>query len=139
MKAELQNKLFEEFPSLFREKDLSPQKTCMCWGIDTGDGWYDLIHNTCEKLMKTEGAENFRFVQVKEKFGGLRLYTGAATDEQFDIINKAEEESYHTCEWCGSKENITTSGGWLITLCDDCRQKRDEGYRPWHKERESDE
>ena len=136
MKRKLQNKLYRDFPSLFKEKDLSKTETCMCWGISTGNGWYKLIRNTCKELMKTDGSENLKFVQVKEKFGGLRLYTGRATEEQYKIIGKAEGESYKTCEWCGRKNNVETTGGWLATLCPRCTKKRNTGYRPWMKTRD---
>lgn len=47
MKAKLQKKLFDKYPKLFRQKDLPMTQTCMCWGIDTGEGWYDLIDILC--------------------------------------------------------------------------------------------
>jgi hypothetical protein len=50
MKQELQNKLFEKYPKIFRQKDLSMNETCMCWGIECGDGWYWLIDNLCSQL-----------------------------------------------------------------------------------------
>lgn len=50
MNKELQNKLFEKYPKIFRQKDLSMQETCMCWGITTGDGWYQLIDDLCAQI-----------------------------------------------------------------------------------------
>jgi len=68
-------------------------------------------------------------VQVKEKFGGLRFYIGPViqdkADEVYDAISEAESESFKTCEYCGTKENVTTKGpGWIKTLCNDCRKER---------------
>lgn len=34
MNIELQEKLFEKYPKIFRQKDLSMNETCMCWGIE---------------------------------------------------------------------------------------------------------
>lgn len=47
MDLKLQNKLFEKYPKIFKQRDLSPQETCMCWGINCGDGWYDIIDRLC--------------------------------------------------------------------------------------------
>ena len=34
MKKELQDKLYNDFPKIFKQKDLSMKETCMCWGIE---------------------------------------------------------------------------------------------------------
>jgi hypothetical protein len=55
-------------------------------------------------------------VQVKEKYGGLRFYVNAATEEQWAYIAFAEAMSYHTCEICGDKGKASR-GGWIQTRC----------------------
>ena len=55
--------------------------------------------------------------QVKEKFGGVRFYVQAATDEHYNYINFAESMSYRTCEVCGSPGKRYTDG-WHQALCD---------------------
>jgi len=35
MKLELQNKLFEKYPNIFKNKDLPMNQTCMCWGNES--------------------------------------------------------------------------------------------------------
>lgn len=47
MDLELEKKLFEKYPKIFRQKDLPINCTAMCWGIDCGNGWYWLIDNLC--------------------------------------------------------------------------------------------
>ena len=87
------------------------------------DGWVtELVRPLCEELKNY----SIKFNQIKEKFGGLRLYYTLDIDEQpirdliESYIEKAENESYHVCEICGSRENVTTEGGWLRTLCATC-------------------
>lgn len=53
MNEQLQQKLFDKHPEVFKERALSPQETCMCWGLEIGDGWYDLIDMLCEALTYT--------------------------------------------------------------------------------------
>lgn len=82
MKAEKQNKLFKAFPKLFAQKDLDKKQTCMCWGIETPDEWYDIIYNACELIQGmidnnqhlSDKYPQIEFTQVKEKWGALCMY-----------------------------------------------------------------
>ena len=74
MKQELEAKLINEFPKLFGQKDLPPSKSLMCFGCCHDDGWYTLLHNLCEELVKSGYEDNVKFAQIKEKFGTLRIY-----------------------------------------------------------------
>ena len=59
--------------------------------------------------------------QIKEKYGGLRIYTAYTSDEIKEIIKQAEQECRETCEHCGSKENVEQRGThWYKNLCDKC-------------------
>ena len=119
MNKELEKKLVEKFPSFFRDIYGDPTKTCMAFGCTCGPGWYNLIYDLCEKLQ--DGAD-FKFEQIKEKFGLLRIYASGGNTESYNLISKAEDASGAVCENCGSTENITTEGGWLVTLCKECRK-----------------
>lgn len=92
--------------------------------IECGSGWKDLYEPLIEYIQRYNEdkpiEEQIQITQIKEKFGGLRFYVSHATDELRDMINKAEHESYSTCEICGSKENIGFKMGWIQTICHDC-------------------
>lgn len=66
-----------------------------------------------------------RVLQVKEKFSGLRYYMSGETKQMTEWISKAEAKSYKTCERCG-QPGSRRSGGWILTLCDECDRKRKE-------------
>jgi hypothetical protein len=70
----LEKKLYEKYPSLFRDKDAPMNVTCMCWGIDCDNGWYDILDELCSELMKLKGSELIHFSQIKQKYGTLRVY-----------------------------------------------------------------
>lgn len=61
-------------------------------------------------------------VQVKEKYGTLRFYVTAATDEQHAYISFAEEMSGTTCETCGTTKGVYQTDGWVQTTCDVCNK-----------------
>lgn len=125
MKAELQEKLYSKYPKIFRQKDLPMNQTCMCWGIECGDGWYDILDTLCAWIQnridwqnrKEETVGQVEAVQVKEKFGGLRFYINGGDEEIYAAISMAEALSYRVCEICGSRGRQTKSG-WIETLCD---------------------
>ncbi len=120
MKKELQKKLIEDFPTLFKYYGQPP--TPMMFGIGVGDGWFNLLYDLCKKVVELDG--EVHLVQVKEKFGGLRFYIdGTKNEEVWKVISEAEERSFHICEKCG-KPGTLREGGWLLTLCDKCDEER---------------
>ena len=99
---------------------------------DVGKGWNGILTNAFKQIAEAfdkAGADfsEFSVSQIKEKFGGLRIYTGAldvsVADQIYKIIDEAETESYVTCEYCG-KHGKPRKGGWIKTLCDDCAKGR---------------
>lgn len=127
MKKELQEKLFHKYPKIFRQRTLPMTETAMCWGIDTGEGWYFLIDTLCELLqwdIDKNGHPQIEASQVKEKFGTLRFYTNGSNERQEGYINFAEYLSGFICEECGSNKDVKQSKGvWIYTRCSDCMKK----------------
>lgn len=118
MKGDLQIKLVKKYPNLYKNFGGDVRQTLMAFGFECGDGWFKLIDELSAKL------EPLGIVaeQVKEKWGGLRFYIGLGSDEAFDLIEKAEKESYKICELCGNEGN-PKGKGWIKTLCDECTKK----------------
>lgn len=81
-----------------------------------GPGWNKLIKELIEDLI--ELGWNKEICQVKEKFGGLRFYINEGSDEIYNRIGKAEEESYETCEITGTPGELRRDIFWIRTLCD---------------------
>lgn len=121
MQSKLAQKLYDRYPKLFVQKDLSMMQTCMCWGIDCGDGWFLILDQMCTELQTLN--QELQFTQVKEKFGTLRVYLNNYSDEAEHIISKACDASEITCEACGDPGSIN-NGGWLSVRCSPCRKKK---------------
>lgn len=122
MKKETEDKIVKEFPDFFPDFRGDPTKTCLAWGLAIGEGWAQFFHQLCCDIRSTNPPKEFQFEQVKEKFGGLRAYYKNGTQEIHDLVSKAEEDSYLYCEQCGAKENVTSEGAWITTMCDKCRK-----------------
>jgi len=118
MTEDLENKLFNEFPNLYKIDD-TLQRNLMKFGFMCGDGWFKIIYNLSKKLSNLNLPDDFEVFEVKEKFGGLRYYVNDGNEEVYKLISEAEEKSYTTCEVCGKIGKIRNSG-WVKTLCDEC-------------------
>ena len=121
MRPELDELLCKKYPLLYADRDAPTNVTNMCWGFP-GDGWYEIINRLSKRLERAiealpeEERQHYRAAQVKEKFGTLRFYMTASTDEMEEWIAEAEKDSAVTCEDCGAPGELR-GGGWLRTLC----------------------
>ena len=91
---------------------------------DIPDGWLVLVDKLITDLFAI-GWDGY-LEQVKEKFGGLRFYTGAVSHEMQILIGEAERISTTTCQECGGPGCTTGRGGWYATLCDKHNVSRNE-------------
>lgn len=93
-------------------------------GFFPPDGWLDLILDMDARL--AEADPDYRIVQVKEKFGGLRYYIERDTDATRAIIGDGEARSLRTCQTCGSQDSTVArrTHGWVATLCGACDRGR---------------
>ena len=73
--------IFEKYPTIFKDKDLSPEESCMAWGLEVPDDWLPIIDELCysitSKPLYISYKSKFPQVvaeQVKEKFNSLRFY-----------------------------------------------------------------
>lgn len=81
------------------------------------------------KYHKSENHVKITIGQVKEKFGGLRIYVNNPTQYIRGVISYAESLSTRTCEICGSNANVTqNTKGWIKSWCNKCREEDKKSY-----------
>jgi hypothetical protein len=114
MKKELVDKLAEKYPTLFKDLWGDKTKTCMAWGIECGDGWYQILDDCFKEILECPSGDTIVLVQVKEKYGTLRIYTNSGTDCIDEAIDRAEIKSETTCEDCGDFGVLDTTGWWSV-------------------------
>lgn len=120
MKKELDDALCAKYPKIFADRHKSMQETCMCWGFECGDGWYDLIDNLCsliQNYVDWSKCEQVVAEQVKEKFGGLRFYYRGGDDYIAGAVAMADSLSFTICDVCGN-EGTANEDGWIATRCE---------------------
>ena len=125
-------------------------------GISIDSGWTPIVLDACREIQERLTADElrrFHWIQIKEKFGGLKLYWGPdntisvaiiepatvhsleiASDEPpgftkptvlaiREIVARACERAGRTCEICGGPGRLYADGYWQ-TLCEDCAAER---------------
>lgn len=135
MSPEKDADLCKKYPSIFKYRNDSIMDTCMAWGFECGDGWFDLLDTLCGKIQRyvdwkskdfsQEEKESLQVIasQVKEKFGTLRFYYCGGDEVIGGMVDMAEAFSAKICEDCGFPGKLHSSG-WHRTVCDSCKDKR---------------
>ena len=150
MRQELDKLLCEKYPKMMVNRNLPMTETCMCWGFDCGDGWYNILNQLMgniqhhidwkekqrnwntewnkehpdEPRVIPESIPQVTLDQVKEKFGTLRFYYTGGDDIIDGMVRMAESMSGVTCEGCGNVGE-RKGGGWVHTYCEPCETKRE--------------
>lgn len=125
MNPHLEKILHEKYPALFADKDKPPTESLMCFGCECDDGWFDIIESMCRTLSNyTKNYGFLKFVQIKEKFGGLRVYSSGGDGYCDGVVDMAESMSFRTCERCGNPSSKHHKG--LKALCE--RHAEELGY-----------
>lgn len=114
-----QKALFELYPALFADRSLPPTQSLMCFGLECGPGWRDIIEAVCLTLAVGRDVEKdfSRFVQVKEKYGELEMYMRGSEDFPQAAVDTAGLLSSLICEECGEPAVRTETRGWIMTRC----------------------
>lgn len=129
MKLALAKKLCDSFPIIYRGPGLNrqPENYEPTFYFECQSGWFDLIWQYSAHLEKiarliAPDVERPEVIQVKEKFGGLRIYSHHVPiiySSARELLNVLEEQSYTTCEFCGSNGKPRKTG-WVKTMCEQC-------------------
>ena len=126
MDKKLQDKLYQKYPKIFQDRKKPIRESCMPWGLECGNGWYKILDILCGLLQWDTDKNKYPQVvasQVKEKYGGLRFYTNGENEQQSGMIKFACALSEHTCEECGSMEDVQQTEGWIATKCGQCMKE----------------
>lgn len=142
MRQELDKLLCEKYPAMMVNRNGAVTETCMCWGFECGDGWYNILNLLMSNIQNhidhnnknfEKGYKQYKQVpqvtldQVKEKFGTLRFYYTGGDEYIRGLVSMAESMSAVTCETCGNPGE-QTRGGWIKTTCKPCEAKRETEY-----------
>ncbi len=88
------------------------------WRRAFGDAMVEEIH---QDLLRCHFEKDYRIIEIKEKYGGLRWCDGGTPLESrvHDIIGKYEDISFDTCIICGDRAELV-SKGYILPYCIFC-------------------
>ena len=128
--------MFDYAMELDRFLRLYPHLFVQKIGLECGTGWFGLQDELFASLEHQiiEGIQLGRWqclsneadrqvawpfaTQIKEKFGGLRVYMSQRSTEMNKSIDFAVNRARVTCDVCGEPGTFRDTTGWLRTRCD---------------------
>ena len=129
MNAEFQEKLENEFSFMRRHGGTSRYEK---YGCELQAGWYKVVKGLCLDIVtvyEEKGLEVDIVPQlIKERLGYFRFYFDIGQSSMGKIVrelaNKWKTISITICEDCGSDGKLKHGLGFVLSLCDNCYQKR---------------
>ena len=88
---------------------------------NVGPGWWPILEKYIPQILAIDPAAE---LEVKEKYGTLRIWVGSEKDdlEQLSALaESAEKEAVSVCEVCGAAGSVRKQR-WVQTLCDRCAE-----------------
>lgn len=130
MNKENKQRLFLEFPQLYREA--IRHQSILSYGITCGNGWFQLIYELSREIeqvaekVSLEGEGYPCLIRAKEKYGSLRYHVRIdernPTAKHFmELVREAENKSKSICETCG-KPGAFIDDGWMRIRCEICEE-----------------
>jgi hypothetical protein len=96
MKRELDEYLCTVYPKMMVNRNKSMQETCMCWGFECGDGWFQILNQLMGNIQShIDWRERQREVVIKFNRIAEQLKAGDSTlfDEEYkDMIDGGFKE-----------------------------------------------
>jgi hypothetical protein len=82
MKQELDKLLCEKYPKMMVNRNKNMQETCMCWGFECGDGWFNILdqlmgsiqHHIDWKEKQRKWAIDYNEMATQAKAGNFDLF-----------------------------------------------------------------
>lgn len=121
----LAENLYVAFPYIYRGRHKSKFESAMCWGIECGDGWYQILYDLSQQLEDHRAkhpALDFEVFQVKSKMGRLRFHLNwPVAVVVSDIVSSACSRADTICELCGKSGLLysNTLIAPIMVLCDE--------------------
>ena len=88
MKQELDKLLCEKYPKMMVNRHKGMQETCMCWGFECGDGWFNILdqlmgniqHHIDWKDKQRKWAIDYNAMAAQAKEGNFDLFEDSMKD-----------------------------------------------------------
>ena len=103
------------------------------WSLSVPYGWQTRFLEANDAILAVLATEpataKFSVIDVKEKYGELRMYyaaenvSDAALDLIEEIINSMALATSKICSYCGKRAKYRTTG-YIVPLCEECKESK---------------
>lgn len=103
------------------------------WGFEVPPTWMYAIEKFLQQTKFHHEKNNYKIniLQIKEKFGCLRIYATVENENDdrnilTEMISYAKAITDHTCAECGKMQvGLRTRKDWISYLCDECFERKE--------------
>ena len=92
--------------------------------LEIGNGWMELVYKMLVEIddlyFKRDCNIDVIILQIKEKYGSLRVSDNKLDAEIGFIVSKYEQLSKSTCEICGAEGKMVRDEYWISVRCEEC-------------------
>lgn len=118
----LEKQLCQKYPKIFAKRNMSPQESCMHWGLECSDGWFSIIDSLCYRIqyhidnpphLPKKGCG--KFVDNIKQLWNFTVWNKFV----YPLIKDLPYEKYkkHSSRWqCVSYSHETASEGYIPQL-----------------------
>jgi hypothetical protein len=93
MKQELDELLCKKYPEMMVNRNKPMQETCMCWGFDCGDGWFNILNQLMGNIQHHINWRN-RQIEVAIKYNEKLAKMKAGDFSDFERDAQAWKQDY---------------------------------------------
>lgn len=99
MKQELDEQLCKNYPLMMVNRNKDMKETCMCWGFECGDGWFNILNNLMGNIQihidwknkQREFAIQYNEMLIKMKAGDFTTFEEYSTKWKDDYRDLMKE------------------------------------------------
>jgi len=92
MKQELDKLLCEKYPKMMVNRNKDMKETCMCWGFECGDGWFNILNQLMSQIQhhidwnekQRKWAIDYNEMAAQAKAGNFDLFETSMKDRPND-------------------------------------------------------
>lgn len=89
------------YPKMFVNRDKSMMETCMCWGFECGNGWFNILNQLCQNIQ--------HHVDWREhQIDGANKYNQMVTQCKAGIYDLFEEENKEITDQVYKEKKLRT-------------------------------
>jgi hypothetical protein len=86
--------------------------------MECGDGWYQIIHDMCVELDKTNKPEDFVITKIYDRHKNMDVHSRNGANATRFIIEEYKERAEDICDACGNEKDLEQCDKCTVPVID---------------------